>query len=122
LLLWAGRIVERRVGIGQFTGIYAASALFSAAVILLFHHWHPKMGATVGASGGIFGLLGAALVIFYRRDSTPSDRLRTWLWIALLAGLTISFLPGISMAGHIGGLIGGIFMASVVKQRSESKR
>jgi len=120
LLFWVGRIMENWVGISYAAAIYVSSVLSSAAVILLFHNVHPKAGATVGASGGIFGLLAAALIISHRHSADlldPDSRLRTWLWIALLAGLGISLLPGISMAGHLGGLIGGTLPACVAKLR-----
>src|SRR5262249_14673352 len=107
LLFWVGRIVENWVGIAYAAAIYISSVLSSAAVILLFHNLHPKAGATVGASGGIFGLLAAALIISHRYSTDALDRksrLRSWLWIALVGGLAISFLPGISMAGQVGGL------------------
>jgi len=120
LLFWVGRIVESWVGIAHAAAIYVSSVLSSAAVILLFHNLHPKVGATVGASGGIFGLLAAALIISHRHSLgalDPESRLRTWLWIALLAGLGISFLPGISMPGHLGGLIGGTLLACIAKLR-----
>src|SRR5467141_1382415 len=115
LLLWIGRIVEQQVGIGRAALIYFASVVCSAAVILLVHNWHPKEGGTVGASGGVFGLLGAALIISYRQNG--DDRLRKWLWIALLAGFGVSLLPDISMAGHIGGIIGGLAVALLVNVR-----
>ena len=92
-----------------------ASVLCSAALILVVHDWHPKAGATVGASGGIFGLLGAALIISCQQKG--NDRLRRRLWIALLVGFTISLFPGISMAGHAGGIVGGGLMALLVKIR-----
>jgi membrane associated rhomboid family serine protease len=79
------------------------------------HNWHPKEGATVGASGGVFGLLGAALIVSYRQNR--EDRLRKWLWTALLAGFGVSLLPDISMAGHIGGIMGGIPTALLVRMR-----
>ena len=122
LLFWVGRIVESWVGIAYAAAIYVSSVLASATVILLFHNLHPKAGATVGASGGIFGLLAAALIISYRHSADSFDRqsrLRTWLWIALLAGLGISFLPGISMAGHVGGLIGGTLLACIANLRKD---
>jgi membrane associated rhomboid family serine protease len=115
LLFWIGRIVEQQIGIGQGALIYFVSVLSSAAVILLVHNWHPKEGATVGASGGVFGLLGAALIISYRQQAEP--RLKIWLWIVLAAGLAVSLLPDISMAGHIGGIIGGVPLALLVKMR-----
>src|SRR2546430_10281238 len=94
LLLWVGRIVEEQVGTARGALIYLMSVLFSAAVILLAHNWHPREGATVGASGGVFGLLGAALIISYRQNTDA--RLRMWLLVVLLAGVAISFLPDIS--------------------------
>ena len=120
LLFWVGRIVESWVGIAYAAAIYVSSVLSSAAVILLFHNLHPKAGATVGASGGIFGLLAGALIISHRHGAGSLDRkspIRAWLWIALLAGLGISFLPGISMAGHVGGLIGGTLLTGIAKFR-----
>jgi rhomboid protease GluP len=123
LLLWIGRIIEGRIGLAKFGMIYVGSVLASATVILLFHNWYPKAGATVGASGAVFGLFGAALVISYRGDALSfgqEDRLRIWLWVALLAGLGISFLPGISMAGHVGGFLGGTLLGWISKGRRNS--
>ena len=123
LLLWLGRMMESWVGIPYAAAIYFSSVVSSAAVILLFHNLHPKAGVTVGASGGIFGLLAAALIVSHRYSAgSPNreSRLRAWLWVALLAGLAISFLPGISMAGHIGGLIGGTLLACIAKSRKNT--
>jgi rhomboid protease GluP len=115
LLFWVGRIVEQQVGPGRGGLIYFVSVLCSAAVILLVHTWHPKEGATVGASGGVFGLLGAALIISYRRQAEPQLKMR--LWIVLASGFAVSLLPDISMAGHIGGILGGVPAALLVKLR-----
>lgn len=120
LLVWIGRIMEQRTNVANAAAIYGLSVLASAAAILFVHGLHPKMGATVGASGGVFGLLAAALVILYRDKADSPDRerrLRAWLWIALLAGFGISFLPGISMAGHVGGFIAGAILAPVARAR-----
>jgi membrane associated rhomboid family serine protease len=115
LLFWIGRMVEKRIGTARGALIYFVSVLCSAAVILLVHNWHPKEGATVGASGGVFGLLGAALIISYRQNA--DDRLRMRLWAVLVAGFAVSLLPDISMAGHIGGIIGGVPLALLVNVR-----
>ena len=117
LLFWVAGMLERRVGAALIGAIYLCSVLCSALMILLVHSWHPKTGATVGASGGMFGLIGAALVISYRDSGfiDPASRPRTWLWLVLFIGFGISFLPGISMAGHLGGLIGGALLASIAR-------
>ena len=117
LLFWIGGILEKRIGIALTVAIYLCSVLSSACMILLVHSRHPKLDATVGASGGLFGLVGAALVISYRDAgfSVRGSHLRTWLWLVLIVGLAVSFLPNISMAGHIGGLIGGPLLASIAR-------
>ena len=115
LLWWIGRLVEQQVGLGRGALIYFVSVICSAVVILLMHSWHPKEGATVGASGGVFGVLGAALIILYRQGK--GEGFRRWLWIAIGIGFGVSFLPNISMAGHIGGIIGGIATAMLLNVR-----
>jgi membrane associated rhomboid family serine protease len=92
-------------------------------MILLVHVLHPKPGADDGRIRRHFGLLAAALIISYRQKAEPVDRqsrLRTLLWIALLVGMGISLFPGISMAGHVGGLIGGAVVAPVVRLRTNA--
>src|SRR5437762_533354 len=120
LLLWIGRILEQRIG-AAFTGIiYLCSVFCSAVAIIIVHNLDPKPGATVGASGGVFGLLAAALVLSHFGDAgffNQENRLSKWIWIVLLAGVGISFLPGISMAGHVGGIFGGAIPACIVAWR-----
>ena len=122
LLLWIGRVVGNRVTLADAGAIYISSVLCSAAMIQFVHHLHPKVGATMGASGCIFYLLAAALIILYREKADPVSRqrrLRALLWIALLARFGVSLLPGISMAGHLGGLIGGAFVAPFARFRTK---
>ncbi len=60
---------------------------------------------TVGASGAIFGLLGAGLILEWQATGSLAGNYLTLIVI----NLAISFaVPGISIGGHIGGLIGGI--------------
>jgi rhomboid protease GluP len=113
LLWWIGRIVEQQVDTWRGALIYFVSVVCSAAVILLWHGMNPKEGATVGASGGIFGLLGAGLIVLYGKNS--GERFRRRIWIALAVGFGVSFLPNISMAGHVGGIIGGVLTALLIK-------
>src|SRR5437763_632391 len=64
---------------------------------------------SVGASGAIFGLLGAAIIVLRSRGINPMESgLVFWLGFNLLLSFTIS---GISIGGHIGGLVGGTLAA-----------
>jgi membrane associated rhomboid family serine protease len=62
----------------------------------------------VGASGAIFGILGAMLILEYQATGRLTGNAMTWIVI----NLVISFLPGanISWGGHVGGLVGGILV------------
>jgi membrane associated rhomboid family serine protease len=63
----------------------------------------------VGASGAIFGLMGAAIVIMRNRGIDPMESgLGLWLGLNLLITFTI---PNISIGGHLGGLFGGALAA-----------
>ena len=123
LLLWVGRIVERRVGTARAAIIYAVSILVSGVAIFIKYNLAPGPGAAVGASGGIFGLLAAALILVYRRDMATfgQDRgLRIGLWACLGAGIAMSFLPGVSYVGHLGGLISGLILGLILAEKDDA--
>ena len=112
LLFLLGPIVERRARTGGLLIIFLSASVASGIGILVKHQIWPAEGVSLGASGGMFGLLGAALVLVFRRRS--GSRLRTVLITALVLGLIYSFLPGVSMIGHIVGLILGTALALVI--------
>ena len=112
LLFLLGPIVERRAGTVGLLIIFLSASVASGEGILIKHQIWPTEGVSLGASGGMFGLLGAGLVLVFRRDS--SSRLRTVLVAALVLGLIYSFLPGVSMIGHIAGLVVGAIFALIV--------
>jgi membrane associated rhomboid family serine protease len=98
---WLGVPVERFVGHLRFLGIYIVSGLAGAAGALIA----TPTGITVGASGAVFGILGALLVIEYQQTGKLAGQAFTLIVINLAFSFTVS---GISVGGHIGGLIGGI--------------
>jgi membrane associated rhomboid family serine protease len=113
LLLLAGPVVERRAGARWVLIIFLAASVASGIGILVKHQLWPSPGASVGASGGMFGLLAAALVLAFRPGSA-SVAVRAGLLAALVAGLAYSLLPGISMVGHVIGLAVGAAIALFV--------
>jgi membrane associated rhomboid family serine protease len=101
-LYWLGTIVEQSIGSTRFLLVYFASGLAGSAGALLFTD---PFTPTVGASGAIYGIMGALLVLEYRATGTfagPALGL-----IALNLALTFA-IPNISIGGHLGGLVGGI--------------
>jgi membrane associated rhomboid family serine protease len=99
-LWWFGAAVEQVLGRGRYLLLYVVSGLAGSAGALIFS---PE-SATVGASGALFGILGAALVL---------ERQRTYVFgggaLGIIAlNLVFTFaIPGISIGGHLGGLTGG---------------
>ena len=101
-LYWLGTIVEQVIGSFRFVLVYFASGLAgSAGALLLTDPFTP----TVGASGAIYGIMGALLVLEYR--ATGSFAGQALGLIAVNLALTFA-IPNISIGGHLGGLAGGI--------------
>jgi membrane associated rhomboid family serine protease len=109
-LYWLGTIVEQSVGTGRFMLIYFASGLAGSAGALLFTD---PFIPTVGASGAIYGILGALLVLEYR--ATGSFAGPALGLIVLNLALTFA-IPNISIGGHLGGLVGGILATFALSQ------
>lgn len=106
LLFAAGPIAERRTGTLRLLAVFMAASVMSGAGILVKHLFVSAPGASVGASGGMFGLLGLALVL-ESLDPRPRPGVRYGL-VALAAGAFLySVLPGISMVGHFVGFTVG---------------
>jgi membrane associated rhomboid family serine protease len=103
-LYWFGSLLEQRIGSGRFLALYLVSGLAGSAGALL---WSP-LTPTVGASGAIFGILGAGLVLERQHDYVFGGSALGIIVINFILTFSIS---SISKGGHIGGLIGGIVCA-----------
>jgi membrane associated rhomboid family serine protease len=110
-LLWLGAAVEGAIGRWRFLLLYLASGLAGSAGALV---WSPH-SPTVGASGAIFGMLGAGLILEYRATGQLAGSFMTMLVINLI--FTFGFSSFISVGGHVGGLIGGLLGTAVIVSR-----
>ena len=99
-LWWIGRPLESYLGSVRFLLLYLVSGLAGSAGALLV----TPTGVTVGASGAIYGILGAAIVL--ERQGTYV--LGGAALPLLIVNLAFSFaVPGISIGGHLGGAAAG---------------
>ncbi len=100
--LWfLGNLLEPEIGRLRFGVIYVVSLLGGSLGALILS----PNAVTVGASGAVFGLMGAAILALRARGIDP---MQSGLGVTLLLNLGITFLiPNISIGGHIGGLIAG---------------
>ncbi len=111
LVLWLlGTQLERAIGGLRFACLYFTSLLAGSLGVLLIDPTSP----TVGASGAVFGIMGAAFVLQRSRGINPW---RSGLGSLIVLNLVLTLLvPGISKGGHLGGLIGGAIAGVLVFQ------
>ena len=111
-----GMMLEPALGRLRFGVIYGVSLLTGSLGALLVS---PHV-LTVGASGAVFGIMGAAAVEMRARQIPV---MQSGVGGLILINLVISFtLPGISWGGHIGGLIGGALAALILQEGDEAPR
>jgi len=116
-----GAPIEFLVGPWRFLALWVGSALGASLTSLIFN----ESSVAAGASGAIFGLLGAfTTFIFFRKDVLPQPvprPLRNGVLATLLLNLMISFIPGIDMAAHGGGFLTGAVMAFGLVRRDRTQ-
>lgn len=108
-LYFLGRLLEPAIGTTRFLFLYGASLLAGSfgAVLLT-----PAGQDTVGASGAIFGIFGAAFVLAGARGLRG---VASQLGLLLLVNIAFTLsVPDISVGGHLGGLAGGLLCGGVI--------
>jgi len=119
ILFQLGSTLEARLGKARFIGIYAFSLIGGSIGVMLLQ---PPTTPAVGASGAVFGLMGA-VVVQARRGRSPIESSVGGL---LVINLVITFvLPGIAIGGHLGGLVAGVvggLLVRVVGERADLRR
>lgn len=114
--LWLfGRELEHLLGRRAFLQLYFASILSAGVTQLLFTHLTGNVYPTVGASGGVFGILLAYGIFFPNRILMllfPPIPLPAWLFVTLYAGIELTLgvtgtQAGVAHFAHLGGMVGG---------------
>lgn len=116
LLLWqTGSLLESTLGRARFALLYLVSLLGGAFGALLL----APDTLTVGASGAVFGLMGG-LFIAERKGALGGYRSSVGFLIVINLVLSVA-IPGISLGGHVGGLIAGAAAAWVFHEFENRK-
>jgi membrane associated rhomboid family serine protease len=109
VLYVVGGAVESFMGPMRYLALYLVSGLAGSAGALVVN----PTEVTVGASGAIYGIFGALLIIEYSQTGSLAGQAMTLIAINLALSFTI---PGISWGGHVGGLIGGILATLAISR------
>jgi membrane associated rhomboid family serine protease len=108
-LWWIGRPLEDWLGPVRYLLLYLVAGLAGSAGALIAN----PTAVTVGASGAIFGILGAAIVLERQQTYVLGGSAIT----LLVVNLAFTFaVPGISIGGHLGGLAGGALAILALSQ------
>jgi rhomboid protease GluP len=115
-----GALFELWLGAGRMLGTYFTTGILASLTSVLWSQWqgHPER-LSVGASGAIFGLIGALIAFLARRRGRLNSAARSILSQLLFwAGINVFFLSNLGMidnAAHIGGLIVGLAIGLVLR-------
>jgi membrane associated rhomboid family serine protease len=114
--LWViGRDFERLMGPLRFTAIYFLGVLGGNVAVFVFGDVNAP---EAGASGAVFALMGGLLVLVYRLKVNPSQVIGL-----IVVNLVISVvIPGISLLGHVGGLVTGAAVTAAIVWAPERRR
>ena len=108
-LYFIGRIAEDLFGSKAFLALYILSGLMGNLFVMIFS---PEVVAA-GASTALFGIFGAIASLRFIARSPYIQYLSQSYTSLILINILFSFMPGISLAGHLGGLVGGGILAFV---------
>ena len=113
-----GSQLETFIGKARFIFVYIISAISGSLMSLIF-----TAGASVGASGAIFGLLGSLLYFGYHYRIYLGSVLKNQIIPIIILNILLGFmLPGVDNAAHIGGLIGGYLATVSIGIKNKSNR
>lgn len=109
LALWVlGPQLEVALGRLRFLALYLLSGLGGSLVVFWFT---PEYTPTLGASGAVFGLMAALLILALR---VRGDIQSILVWIGINAAITIIGRGSISWQGHLGGFLGGLALMGIL--------
>jgi len=118
-LYFFGNYLSRLVGNSKFLIVYFGGGILGSILFILLA---PSFSVAVGASGAIFALAGALVVmrpklsVFIFPIPVPIP-----LWVAVIGGfLILSFLPFVAWQAHLGGLVLGLIAGYLFRKRERS--
>lgn len=117
--LWViGRQIENFLGKTKYILIYIGSGILGSLISVSVN-----TGVSAGASGAIFGLMGALLYFGYHYRLYLGTVLKSQIIPVILLNIFIGFmLPGIDNFAHVGGLVGGYFLTMALGVPGKSRK
>ncbi len=109
------KAVETKLGFKKTFTVFIVSIITGS----LFVYFGNGNEIAVGMSGGIYGLMGVLIVLFYQEGLLKIPAIRQRLLSTIYLNIILNFLPNISMLGHLGGFTAGIFLGFIFSEKTE---
>lgn len=115
ILYYVGAIVERELGKLSYTALYLLSGLMGNFFSMGYEWFVNLYGSSAGASGAIFGVEGALLLLVMARRGRPESMTVGRVAFAVVFSLYCGFTSvGVNNAAHVGGVLTGFIVAAVI--------
>lgn len=123
VLFLLGDNLERALGKIKYVILYILSGLLAGSCSVIYNIWQDNNTVCAGASGAIFGVIGALLYVVLANNGRLEDLTGLRLIILIAYVLYTGFTsPGIDNAAHIGGLIAGFLLGIILYRKNGIKK
>lgn len=114
-LLFAGKVVEKKIGGLAYLLLYHVIAIANAVLMCLIF----PDSVSVGASAGIFGIIGIVCVLKWKRDTVCSENLKRGEVIYIIVFSLLSLLLGLeSFVTHLNAFVFGVIVGLALQRQS----
>ncbi|WP_455718503.1 rhomboid family intramembrane serine protease, partial [Anaerosporobacter sp.] len=122
VLFFIGTQVEKRIGSFRYTILYFVGGIVAAVTSLGYNRLHDSSMLSIGASGAIFAIVGALVVIIiFNRNEFAQIGLQRLLFFVALTIFSGMNTQGIDNAAHVGGLLAGLVLGQVLYLGAKNK-
>ena len=119
VLLFTGAYLENRLGKFRYLLVYMGSGVLAGCTSMVYNMRIHDYTVSVGASGAIFGVMGALIcIVLISRRKIDIRKIMFMAFLCIYEGLTS---PGVDNAAHIGGMVAGFIITAVIMLVSERK-
>lgn len=130
VLLFIGGILERTVGKFKYLIIYFSSGIIAGVCSISYNMWreygnapYEKTTISIGASGAIFGIVGAILcIIIFKRGRLEQINFRQIIMFVILSLYNGFANSRIDQAAHVGGFLAGLILTAIIYRRRNTNK
>ena len=117
-LLFAGKVVEKKIGSMSYLLLYHMIAVVNAIIMCLIF----PDSTSVGASAGIFGMIGIVCVMKWKKDAVCNESLKKGELIYIIVFSVLSLLLGLeSFVTHFAAFVFGLIVGVLLEKKSKCK-